>query len=225
VLLVDDEPQILRALRITLQARHFDVDTAADGAQALSAAAARHPDLIILDLGLPDIDGIEVIRRLRAWTTIPIVILSGRMNSQSKIEALDAGADDYVTKPFSIEELLARIRAVGRRVTTAEPLADVTFGPYLIQLADRRIRRVDGVQDEPVHLTPKEWNVLELLVRHPGGLISHRQLLQEVWGPTFIAQSHYLRQFMKSLRTKLEADPTRPRHLITEPGMGYRFQP
>jgi len=225
VLVVDDEPQILRALRIMLQARHYEVTTAATGASALRAATTHPPDLVILDLGLPDVDGVDVIRSLREWTQIPIIILSGRMSSAAKIEALDAGADDYVTKPFSVEEFLARVRAVSRRVTSPEPPGDVELGRYLVQLADRRISVLSGEEGEPVHLTPTEWQLLELLIRNAGGLVSQRQLLHQVWGPTALAQSNYLRQYMKNLRRKLEADPARPRHLITEPGMGYRFEP
>jgi len=225
VLVVDDEPQILRALRIMLQARHYDVTTAGTGAQALRAAAAVPPDLVILDLGLPDLDGVDVVRSLREWTKIPIIILSGRMHSAAKIEALDAGADDYVTKPFNVEEFLARVRAVSRRVTSPEPPGDVRLGRYLVQVADRRICVPGGEDGEPVHLTPTEWQLLELLIRNAGGLVSQRQLLRQVWGPTALTQTNYLRQYMKNLRRKLETDPARPRHLITEPGMGYRFEP
>jgi two-component system KDP operon response regulator KdpE len=241
VLVVDDEPQILRALRINLHARHYDVVTAGSGRAALDAAADAHPDLVILDLGLPDMDGVDVIRSLRKWTQVPIVILSGRMNSAAKVDALDAGADDYVTKPFSVEELLARIRAVTRRTAEPEPVEPVQVGRWTVDLSDHSIyetleRQVSG-SDAPrgstkhiatpprqVHLTPTEWQLLQALVRHPGRLVSQRQLLQEVWGPTYVEQSHYLRQYVKALRHKLEDDPTRPRHLITEPGMGYRFQ-
>jgi two-component system, OmpR family, KDP operon response regulator KdpE len=222
VLIVDDEPQILRALRINLQARQYEVVTAADGAEALHAAASDHPDLVVLDLGLPDIDGIEVIRRLRTWTPIPIVILSGRMDSAAKVAALDAGADDYVTKPFGVEELLARIRAATRRAVGSDTPPAVRIGRHTVALADRLVRSDD---DATVHLTPMEWQLLEVLVRNPGKLVSHRQLLQDVWGPAYQTETDYLRQYMKHLRRKLEPDPAHPRHLITEPGMGYRFQP
>jgi two-component system KDP operon response regulator KdpE len=240
LLVVDDEPQILRALRINLHARQYDVVTAGTGRGALDAATEAHPDLVILDLGLPDMDGVEVIRSLRKWTQVPIVILSGRMNSAAKVDALDAGADDYVTKPFSVEELLARIRAVTRRTTEPERVEPVQLGRWTVDLSDHviyeNLRANAGASDtqleshieEPaqqVHLTPTEWQLLQALVSHPGRLISQRQLLQEVWGPTYVEQSHYLRQYVKALRHKLEDDPTRPRHLITEPGMGYRFQP
>ena len=242
VLVVDDEPQILRALRINLHARQYDVVTAGTGRGALDAAADAHPDLVILDLGLPDMDGVDVIRSLRKWTQVPIVILSGRMNSAAKVNALDAGADDYVTKPFSVEELLARIRAVTRRTTEPEPVEPVQIGRWIVDLSDHSIYETIedhvGGNDAPpgstkylaatarqLHLTPTEWQLLEALVRHPGRLVSQRQLLQEVWGPTYVEQAHYLRQYVKALRHKLEDDPSRPRHLITEAGMGYRFQP
>jgi two-component system, OmpR family, KDP operon response regulator KdpE len=240
LLVVDDEPQILRALRINLHARQYDVVTAGTGRGALAAATEAHPDLVILDLGLPDIDGVEVIRSLRKWTQVPIVILSGRLNSAAKVDALDAGADDYVTKPFSVEELLARIRAVTRRTTEPELIEPVQLGRWTVDLSDHVIYKTlpanDGASDtqleshieepaEQVHLTPTEWQLLQALVKHPGRLVSQRQLLEEVWGPTYVEQAHYLRQYVKALRHKLEDDPTRPRHLITEAGMGYRFQP
>jgi len=222
VLIVDDEPQILRALRINLQARQYDVHTAADGTQALHAATAVRPDLVILDLGLPDIDGVTVIRALRAWSPVPIVVLSGRIDARDKIDALDAGADDYVTKPFSVEELLARVRAVTRRLGNPEPPSSARIGRYTIDLANHRIHGDDG---ESVHLTRTEWLLLEALVTEPGKLVSQRQLLQRVWGPTYQHETQYLRQYVTQLRRKLEPEPARPRHLITETGMGYRFQP
>ena len=222
ILIVDDEPQILRTLRINLQARHYEVVTAADGAEALHSAARDHPDLVVLDLGLPDIDGVKVVEKLRTWTPVPIIILSGRLDSRGKVAALDAGADDYVTKPFNIGELLARIRAVTRRATSADPPPPVRIGRYTVNLADRLVHADDGAA---VHLTPVEWQVLEVLARNPGKLVSQRQLLQQVWGQTYNTETGYLRQYMKHLRRKLEPDPARPRHLLTEPGMGYRFQP
>ncbi|MFD1934548.1 MULTISPECIES: response regulator [Nonomuraea] len=219
VLVVDDEPQILRALRINLVARHYDVAVAADGGSALREAAEQHPDLILLDLGLPDLDGVDVIHGLRGWTSAPILVLSGRTGNHDKIEALDAGADDYVTKPFNIEELLARMRAVTRRTGMQEAeLARVQVGDRVIDLTDKTVS--DGVR-----LTPTEWHILEILLRNPGKLVSQRYLLNEVWGEKYLKESHYLRQYMAQLRRKLERDPARPAHLITEPGMGYRFVP
>jgi len=223
VLIVDDEPQILRALRINLTARQYDVLVAADGTEALRIAATDHPDLIVLDLGLPDIDGIEVIRKLRTWTPVPIIIVSGRAGSADKVDALDAGADDYVTKPFNMDELLARLRAVNRRLGGGEAVGAVRVGAYEIDLGTHTIQ--DPVTGETVHLTRTEWQLLEALVRFPGALITQRQLLQQVWGPTYSTETQYLRQYMAQLRRKLEPDPARPRHLLTEPGMGYRFVP
>jgi two-component system KDP operon response regulator KdpE len=220
ILVVDDDPQILRALRINLRVREYDVDVAADGAAALRAAAAHPPDLVVLDLGLPDLDGAEVIRGLRGWSSVPIIVLSGRAEGTDKVAALDAGADDYVTKPFGIDELLARIRAVTRRVhpNDAAGSAVARVGGYTIDLSDHTI-------SPDLRLTPTEWQLLEQLLRNPGKLITQRQLLHEVWGPQYGTESNYLRQYMARLRRKLEDDPTRPRHLLTEPGMGYRYQP
>ncbi|MEV4627095.1 response regulator [Micromonospora sp. NPDC049523] len=223
VLVVDDEPQILRALRINLRARRYEVAVAADGADALRLAASQPPDLVVLDLGLPDMDGVDVIRGLRGWTNIPIIVLSGRAGSQDKVLALDAGADDYVTKPFGVDELLARVRAVTRRTAGAgETVATVTVGRFTVDLAARTVRSDDGRE---VRLTPTEWHLLEILIRNPGRLVSQRQLLHDVWGPQYQSETNYLRQYMAQLRRKLEDDPARPRHLLTEPGMGYRFQP
>ncbi|MDG4819245.1 response regulator [Micromonospora carbonacea] len=225
ILVVDDEPQILRALRINLRARGYDVRVAETGTAALKAAAAHPPDLVVLDLGLPDLDGVEVIRGLRGWTSVPIIVLSGRAGSEDKVAALDAGADDYVTKPFGVDELLARIRAVTRRLAT--PSADGAtpaprVGRHTVDLVDRTVTRDDGA---PVRLTPTQWAVLDKLLRHPGKLVSQRQLLHDVWGPEYQNETNYLRQYMAQLRRKLEDDPARPRHLITEPGMGYRYRP
>jgi len=225
VLVVDDEPQILRALAINLRARHYEVHTAANGASALTTAAAHPPDLVILDLGLPDIDGVEVIRGLRGWSTAPIVILSGRTDSADKVEALDAGADDYLTKPFGVDELMARMRAVSRRSTPAGVQPTVTFGHTRVDLAARKVTVRDGDQVVDVRLTPTEWHLLEVLLRHPGKLLSPRQLLTEVWGPGYESAGGNLRVYMAKLRRKLETNPARPQHLLTEPGMGYRFQP
>jgi two-component system KDP operon response regulator KdpE len=224
VLVVDDEPQILRALAINLRARHYEVFVAANGTDALAAAAAHQPDLVILDLGLPDLDGVEVIRGLRGWSTAPIVVLSGRTDSADKVDALDAGADDYVTKPFGVDELMARMRAVSRRATAADVQPIVTFGHTTVDLAARRVTVRDADQVAEVRLTPTEWHLVEVLLRHPGKLLSKRQLLTEVWGPGYESAGGNLRVYMAQLRRKLEADPARPRHLLTEPGMGYRFQ-
>ncbi|MDW5329694.1 response regulator [Plantactinospora sp. KLBMP9567] len=225
VLVVDDEPQILRALRINLRARGYHVELAATGTDALKAAASHPPDLVVLDLGLPDIHGVDVIRGLRGWTTVPIIVLSGRTGSSDKVTALDAGADDYVTKPFGVDELLARIRAATRRHShgtepTTNPTAQV--GRHTVDLTTRTVTHDDGTD---IRLTPTQWGVLEQLLRNPGKLITQRQLLHQVWGPEYQNETNYLRQYMAQLRRKLETDPARPRHLITEPGMGYRYQP
>ena len=221
VLVVDDEPQILRALRINLRVRDYEVHVASTGAEALEVAGRYPPDLVILDLGLPDLDGVEVIQGLRGWTKTPIIVLSGRADSVDKVEALDAGADDYVTKPFGVEELLARMRAAVRRTGTPEDLPRIWFGDLVIDLAAKRVIR----QGEDVRLTPTEWHLLEVLLRNPGKLLSRNQLLTEVWGPGYAEATGNLRLYMAQLRRKLEPDPARPRWLITEPGMGYRYQP
>jgi two-component system, OmpR family, KDP operon response regulator KdpE len=229
VLVVDDEPQILRALRINLRVRHYDVHVAGTGAQALEVAAKHTPDLVVLDLGLPDMDGVEVIQGLRGWTDAPIIVLSGRADSSDKVEALDAGADDYVTKPFSMEELLARMRAVSRRQPGEGDAPRVRIGDLVVDLAAKRVIRQpdgqDGQAGPDVRLTPTEWHLLEVLLRHSGKLISQQQLLSEVWGPGYADATGNLRLYMAQLRRKLEPDPARPRWLLTEPGMGYRFQP
>jgi two-component system KDP operon response regulator KdpE len=189
-----------------------------------SAAAGRPPDLVVLDLGLPDMDGVEVIRGLRGWTDVPIIVLSGRVGSADKVAALDAGADDYVTKPFGVDELLARIRAVTRRAgPTESSTPTVRIGRYTVDVANRTVHTIDG--ETTARLTPTEWHLLEILVRNPGKLVSQRQLLQEVWGPRYETETHYLRQYMVQLRRKLEDDHAHPRHLLTEPAMGYRFRP
>jgi len=221
ILVVDDEPQLLRALRITLRARGYEVEIAADGKSALAAAADKHPELIVLDLGLPDLDGIEVIEGLRPWFTGPIVVLSARQDSDEKVLALDAGADDYVTKPFGMDELLARLRAALRRATPAPDAVVVTTEAFTVDLAAKRVT----VGDHDVRLTPTEWGMLEVLVRNPGRLVPRKQLLREVWGPAYGDESNYLRVYIAQLRRKLEPDPSHPRHLITEPGIGYRFEP
>ncbi|GAA3858460.1 response regulator [Streptomyces sedi] len=223
VLVVDDEPQILRALVINLKARGYQVDTAADGSTALRVAAAGHPDVIILDLGLPDMDGVQVITRVRGWTRTPIIVLSARQTSDEKVKALDAGADDFVTKPFGMDELLARLRAAVRRLdpVAVEQEPVVETGGFTVDLAAKKVQR-DG---HDVRLTPTEWHLLEVLIRNSGKLVSHKQLLLEVWGPTHLTETNYLRVYMAQLRRKLEADPAHPRHLVTEAGMGYRFEP
>ncbi len=227
VLVVDDEPQILRALRINLRVRQYEVLTAETGAEALAVAATHPPDLVILDLGLPDLNGVEVIAGLRGWSTAPIIVLSGRADSSDKVEALDAGADDYVTKPFGMEELLARMRAAARRVGAVEETPRVRLGALTVDLAAKRVTRDrDGTEDgSDIRLTPTEWHLLEVLLRNPGKLLSQKQLLHDVWGPGYDNASGNLRLYMAQLRRKLEPDPARPRWLITEPGMGYRFQP
>jgi two-component system, OmpR family, KDP operon response regulator KdpE len=223
VLVIDDEPQILRALRINLRVRQYDVDVAETGAQALKQAARRPPDLVILDLGLPDLDGLDVIGGLRGWTDAPIIVLSGRSDSIDKVTALDAGADDYVTKPFGMDELLARMRAVSRRVSADGDQPRVRLGNLTVDLAAKRVIREPGGSD--IRLTPTEWRLLEVLLRNPGKLLSQQQLLTEVWGPGYADAAGNLRLYMAQLRRKLEPDPARPRWLLTEPGMGYRFQP
>ena len=240
VLVVDDEPQILRALRINLRVRDYDVHVASTGAEALEVAGWYPPDLVILDLGLPDLDGVEVIEGLRGWTKAPIIVLSGRADSVDKVEALDAGADDYVTKPFGVEELLARMRAAVRRTGTAEDLPRIRLGDLVVDLAAKRVIRqtpvsagldaagpdpADRVPADDIRLTPTEWHLLEVLLRNPGKLLSRNQLLTEVWGPGYADATGNLRLYMAQLRRKLEPDPARPRWLITEPGMGYRYQP
>jgi two-component system KDP operon response regulator KdpE len=235
VLVVDDEPQILRALRINLRARDYDVHVAATGTEALEVAGRHPPDLVILDLGLPDLDGIEVIQGLRGWTKAPIIVLSGRADSSDKVEALDAGADDYITKPFGVEELLARMRAAVRRTRPAEDLPRIQLGQLVIDLAAKRVTRQAPVPAgagpeasaaaEDIRLTPTEWHLLEVLLRNPGKLLTRNQLLTEVWGPGYADATGNLRLYMAQLRRKLEPDSARPRWLITEPGMGYRYQP
>jgi two-component system KDP operon response regulator KdpE len=219
VLVVDDEPQIVRALATNLRARGFEVDLAATGEDGLRLAADRHPDVVILDLGLPGIDGLEVVGGLRGWTNVPIIVLSVREGEADKVAALDAGADDYLTKPFGMNELLARIRAAVRRTTPADEEPVVQTDAFTIDLATKVVTRAA----EEVRLTPTEWHLVEVLVRHAGRLVSQKQLLQEVWGPQYGTESAYLRVHMAQVRRKLEPDPARPVHFITERGMGYRF--
>jgi two-component system, OmpR family, KDP operon response regulator KdpE len=222
ILIVDDDPQLVRALRINLRAHDHDVRAAADGTTALALAAEHHPDLVILDLGLPDLDGVEVVHGLRGWTDIPIIVLSARDTEATKIAALDAGADDYITKPFGMGELHARIRSALRRATpTAERQATTTIGGRTLDLATRTVTGPDG----PIHLTPTEWHLLEVLLRHTGKPVQHHTLLNEVWGPGYANQVNYLRVHIANLRRKLEPDPAHPHHLLTEPNYGYRFAP
>ncbi|HEY1821511.1 MAG TPA: response regulator [Trebonia sp.] len=221
VLVIDDEPSILRALRINLTARNYVVSTASDGTTGLAAVSRERPDAVILDLGLPDMDGTEVIHGVRGWSTTPIIVLSVWGAEHQKVAALDAGADDYVTKPFGMDELLARLRAAVRRAAPAAPDEPVvTTADFTVDLAAKRVIK-DGAD---VRLTPTEWQLLEILVRNRGKLITQKQLLQDVWGPAYGSESNYLRVYVAQLRRKLEQEPSRPRFLLTEPGMGYRFQ-
>jgi two-component system, OmpR family, KDP operon response regulator KdpE len=232
VLIVEDQPELLRALRINLRARQYDVLTARTGREALAVAASQPPDAVILDLGLPDIDGTEVIVELRRWSKAPIIVLSGRSSPGDKIGALDVGADDYVTKPFAMAELLARLRAALRRDEgEAGPgrSRQATIGHWLVNLSTHQVTRASGPaldgQDETLRLTPTEWRILEILLQRPGQLVGSAQILTGVWGPGFGQRTNYLRFHMARLRRKLEDNPARPRHLLTEPGMGYRYQP
>lgn len=221
ILTADDDPQILKALRIILSAQGYDVVTARDGKAAIQAAAHDLPDLILLDLGMPGLDGVSVIEAVRGWTNIPILVVSGRSDTSGKVDALDAGANDYVVKPFATEELLARIRALTRKSPDAATAPTVGFGDVVIDLSARQVQRAG----REVRLTPTEWAVLEQLVRNPRRLVTQQTLLTSVWGPTHMRDSGYLRIYLSALRKKLEPDPSRPRHLITEPGIGYRFVP
>ena len=217
--MIDDEPQILRALAVNLRARGYEVDLAATGEEGLALAATNSPDLVLVDLGLPGIDGIDVIRGLRGWTNVPIITLSVREAERDKVAALDAGADDYVTKPFGMDELLARLRASLRR---AQPQPDepiITTPDFTINLATTSVTR-DG---QEIHLTPTEWSILSVLVRNPGRLVTQRFLLQQVWGPNYAKETNYLRVYIAGLRRKLEPESSRPRYLLTDAGMGYRF--
>ncbi|HEY4991731.1 MAG TPA: response regulator [Nakamurella sp.] len=223
VLVVDDDRPLARALAINLTAHGYDVTVAHDGRAALTEVARAHPAVVVLDLGLPDVDGVEVLAGIRGWSAIPVIVLSARSTSAEKVEALDAGADDYVTKPFGMDELLARIRAAVRRAAprTSEAEDVVTTEDFTVDLAAHRVLK----GDRPVRLTPTEWSLLELLVRHAGKLVPQKQMLTEVWGPAYEQETHYLRVYLAQLRRKLEPDPARPRYLITEPGVGYRFEP
>jgi two-component system KDP operon response regulator KdpE len=220
VLVVDDDTQLLRALRIHLTARGYEVHTATGGTTALRTAEDHELDVIVLDLGLPDLDGTEVITALRAFTTVPIIVLSARADSADKVRALDRGADDYVTKPFGVDELMARLRATVRRAGTVPENGPIEAGELTIDLAAKIVHRAGA----EVHLTPTEWSVLDLLVRNRGRLVGRKQLLHEIWGPVERKETSYLRVYLAQLRRKLERDPAHPQHLITEAGMGYRFR-
>jgi len=219
ILIADDDPQLVRALRITLGAHGYEVVAAPDGAAAISLAAQTHPDIVLLDLGMPRLDGVAVIEALRGWTTAPIIVVSGRTGSADKVEALDAGADDYVTKPFQIDELLARLRALTRRAGPAVGEPVVSFADVTIDLSTKSVMR----SGSRVHLTPTEWRMLEFLARNPGSLVTRQSLLKDIWGTDQVADTGYLRLYMSQLRKKLELDPARPEHLLTESGMGYRL--
>ena len=221
ILVVDDDPHLLKALKITLQAHGYSVDTAPDGRSALLAATRNPPGLVVLDLGLPDMDGAAVLTELRRWSSAPVLVLSARHGSADKVDALDAGADDYITKPFGLEELLARLRALLRRAPEAAEAPTVTTAEFTVDLGQRLVTR----NGESVRLTPTEWSILELLVRNPGKLITQQQILSTVWGPAYAKEANYLRVYIAQLRRKLEADTGNPRHLLTEAGIGYRFRP
>ncbi|KUM35526.1 response regulator [Arthrobacter sp. EpRS71] len=222
ILVVDDDPHIVRALAITLKGQGYTVVTATDGQSALHSAAQRPVSVMILDLGLPDMDGTAVISALREWSTVPILVLSARHGSSDKVEALDAGADDYITKPFGLDELLARLRALlRRRNDSSEEVTMVTTSSFTANLDKRQVTK----SGQDVRMTPTEWNILDILLRNPDKLITQQQLLTEVWGPAYAKEANYLRVYMAQLRRKLETEPGNPRHLITEPGMGYRFVP
>jgi len=221
ILVVDDDPHLLKALKITLQAHGYSVDTAPDGRSALLAATRNPPGLVVLDLGLPDMDGAAVLTELRRWSSAPVLVLSARHGSADKVDALDAGADDYITKPFGLEELLARLRALLRRAPEAAEAPTVTTAEFTVDLGQRVVTR----NGESVRLTPTEWSILELLVRNPGKLITQQQILSTVWGPAYAKEANYLRVYIAQLRRKLEADTGNPRHLLTEAGIGYRFRP
>ena len=222
VLIIDDEPQILRALRINLSVRGYEITTASTGVAALRAAAECRPDVIVLDLGLPDIDGLEVLAGLRGWNETPVIVLSARSDSAEKVAALDAGADDYVTKPFGMDEFLARLRAAVRRGVVSADVSEpvIETDSFTVDLAAKKVLK-HGTE---VHLTPTEWGILEFLVRNRGKLVGREELLREVWGPSYAKETHYLRVYLAQLRRKLEDDPSHPRHLLTEAGMGYRFE-
>ncbi|MGS0561786.1 response regulator [Microbacterium aurugineum] len=223
ILIADDDPQILRALRITLTAKGYDVVTASDGAAAIAAAIDHYADLFLLDLGMPKLDGIEVIHGIRGWSAAPILVVSGRAGASDKVEALDAGADDYITKPFAVEELLARIRALTRRVPQEEALPLVRLGDITIDLAARSVSRESSDGNRQIRLTPTEWQMIDILIRNAGKLVTRQTFLTAIWGNEHIEDTGYLRLYVSQLRKKLEDTPSEPVHIITEPGMGYRL--
>ena len=223
ILIADDDPQILRALRIVLGAKGYQVVTAANGAEAVSAAVDEHPDMFLLDLGMPQLDGIEVIQGIRGWSQAPILVVSGRTGAADKVEALDTGADDYITKPFAIDELLARIRALTRRIPQQEAVASARLGDVTVDLATHSVTRAVEGGVKQIRLTPTEWQVMEVLLRNAGKLVTRQTLLTHVWGSEHVQDSGYLRLYISQLRKKLEADPANPRHILTEQGMGYRL--
>jgi two-component system, OmpR family, KDP operon response regulator KdpE len=225
ILIADDDPQILRALRVTLRARGYEIVTAQDGQAAINAAIEHHPDLVMLDLGMPQLDGLAVIEALRGWSQVPILVVSGRTGASDKVEALDIGADDYVTKPFSIDELLARIRALTRRVPASDDEPVVVLGDVTVDLSAKQVIGTVFGKEETIRLTPTEWRILEVLLRNPGKLVTRQTLLTDIWGPHYTNDTGYLRLYVAQLRKKLEADPSKPIYLLTEAGMGYRFRP
>jgi two-component system KDP operon response regulator KdpE len=220
VLVVDDDHRILKTLEVNLRARGFDVFLAGSGEEALELAARHHPDVVVLDLGLPAMDGLEVVRGLRGWTTVPIVVLSGRGTEAAKVEALDLGADDYLTKPFGMDEFFARLRAAIRRAVVPEGKPVLATPDFTIDFSAKQARR----GDEVIRLTPTQWHIVEVLVRNAGRLVTHEQLLREVWGPSYGKETNYLRVFMTQIRQKLEPEPSKPRYFVTEPGIGFRFE-
>jgi two-component system, OmpR family, KDP operon response regulator KdpE len=219
-LIVEDDPRICRTLAVNLRARGHETDLAFDGERALELAARHHPDVVILDLGLPGMDGLDVVRGLRGWTAVPIVVLSGRGSEAAKVEALDLGADDYVTKPFGMDELIARLRAAVRRAVLPEEEAVITTPDFVLDFATKRASR----GEEIVHLTPTQWHIVEVLARHAGRLVTYDQLLKEVWGPSYGKETNYLRVFMTQIRRELEPEPSRPRYFVTAPGIGFRLE-
>jgi two-component system KDP operon response regulator KdpE len=222
VLVIEDEPQMRRFIRTSLAAHGYQVGEAANGSEALALATSRNPDVILMDLGLPDIDGIELTRRLREWSRTPVIVISARGREADKVSALDAGADDYLTKPFGVDELLARIRVALRHASQSQPTDEspVSFGNVTIDFARREVK----VSDRVIHLTPTEYKMLTLLARNAGRVLTHRQIIREVWGPSYAGQNHHVRVHMAELRKKIEDDPARPRLIITEPGVGYRLR-